>query len=412
MSLRPKATAPVCAPSGEARLRSVLALSPPPKGGTATGGNDAPALKAPHVGPSESRPSLFDFPDDMLTRILRLVDDPCADLEAFCQVSKHSCLTDDAFWHVVCKDAGWDRDDRTTGFHAFAEKSDEVPMPWKHQFMKWCKLRFEDDGSLGDAVDVLMDIRGNRTGEKPHPTYGPIGSWDVSRVTNMDSLFTVYTYFNAPIGLWNVSNVINMHALFWGCRNFDHPLDGWDVSSVTTMESMFDGATDFNRPLNRWGKRTSNVRNMNGMFAGAATFNHPLDNWDVSNVEYMEAMFFGCSKFNQPLENWDVSEVRDMYHMFSYAMDFEQSLEGWNVQAGVRVVDMFIFSKVVGDKVPIWYTDRPYIPTSPLYSPTSPQYEPTSPQYEPTSPQYEPTSPQYEPTSPQYEPTSPQYEPM
>jgi surface protein len=358
MSLRPKATAPVCAPSGETRLRSVLALSPPPKGGTATGGNDAPALKAPHVGPGESRPSLLEFPDDMLTRILRLVDDPCADLDAFCQVSKHSCLTDDAFWHVLCKDAGWDRDDRTTGVHEFAEKSDKVPMPWKHQFKKWCKLRFKNEVGLRIEVNVLFGSI-DATGKKPHPTYGPIGSWDVSRVKNMDRLFMYRSDFDAPIGLWNVSNVINMRALFWGCEKFDHPLDGWDVSSVTTMDSMFNNAKDFNRPLNRWGKRMSNVRDTEGMFAGAAKFNHPLDNWDVSNVKKMSFMFSGCSKFNQPLENWDVSEVRDMYHMFSYAMDFEQSLEGWNVQAGVRVENMFDRSKVVGDNVPSWYNGVP-----------------------------------------------------
>jgi surface protein len=357
------------------------------------------------VGPGESEPSLFEFPDDMLTRILRLADDPCADLEAFCQVSKHSCLTDDAFWHVVCKDAGWDRDDRTTGDHALAEKSDEVPMPWKHQFMKWCKLRFKSRVDLGVAVRVLLDIRGNRTGEKPHPTYGPIGSWDVSRVTNMDWLFSDAAYFNAPIGLWNVSNVINMNGLFFGCEKFDHPLDGWDVSSVTTMESMFHGAADFNRPLNRWGKRTSNVRNMQGMFSYCKTFNHPLDNWDVSNVQDMSFMFTGCRTFKHPLDNWDVSNVQDMLfmfsgcktfnqplnnwdvsnvqdmrsmfsgaatfnqqinnwdvskvndmsYMFSRAADFEQSLEGWKVHVGTLVGNMFDGSKVVGDNVPSWY---------------------------------------------------------
>jgi surface protein len=356
MSLRPKATAPVCAPSGEARLRSVLALSPPPQGGTATGGNDAPALKAPHVGPSESRPSLFDFPDDMLRRILRLVDDPCADLEAFCQVSKHSCLTDDAFWHVVCKDAGWDREDRTTGDHALAEKSDEVPMPWKHQFMKWCKLRFKSRVDLEDAVDVLFESI-DATGEKPHPTYGPIGSWDVSRVTTMAGLFSDAVSFNAPIGLWNVSNVINMRFMFSDCRKFNRPLNNWDVSKVEDMRFMFANCRKFNRPLDNWD--VSKVEDMSNMFANCRKFNRPLDNWDVSKVEDMSNMFCDCDEFNQPLNNWDVSNVKDMSYMFSDATDFEQSLEGWQVRVGALDVHMFDDSKVVGDNVPSWYNGVP-----------------------------------------------------
>jgi surface protein len=380
----------------------VLALSPPPKGGMATGGNDAPALKAPHVGPGESEPSRFGFPQELLDRILlkSTEDDPCEEqMDTICKVNGYSwdqCKRDDAFWRMACAVAGYDRDDRTTGVHEFAEKSDKVPMPWKHQFSKWCGLRFKDDVGLRIEVNVLFESI-DATGKKPHPTYGPIGSWDVSRVTNMQALFMFRSDFNAPIGRWNVSNVINMHALFWGCEKFDHPLEDWDVSSVEDMEDMFYGAADFNRPLNRWGKRTSNVRNMNGMFERAAKFNQPLNNWDVSKVQDMSSMFSDCDKFNQPLNNWNVSNVQDMNYMFADATDFEQSLEGWKVQAGVRVENMFDRSKVVGAKVPSWYTDRQYEPTSPLYSPTSPQYEPTSPQYEPTSPQYEPTSPQYDP---------------
>jgi surface protein len=289
MSLRPKATAPVCAPSGEARLRSVLALSPPPKGGMATGGNDGPALKAPHVGPDESRPSLFSLPDDLFNRVLleSTKDDPCDRMEKICKVNGYSwdkCKRDDVFWRMACAVAGYDRDDRTTGFHAFADKSDEVPMPWKHQFMKWCKLRFKSRADLGVAIRVLLGMpgvpgmSGNQTGERPHPTYGPIGSWDVSRVTDMAWLFAGASAFNAPIELWNVSNVTTMRQMFWGCK-----------------------------------------------------------------------------KFNQPLDGWDVSKVKDMRGMFHRATDFEQSLEGWNVQVGVRVLDMFARSKVVGANVPSWY---------------------------------------------------------
>ena len=38
----------------------------------------------------------------------------------------------------------------------------------------------------------------------------PIGSWDVSKVTNMQNMFTGAKAFNQPIGNWDVSNVTNM----------------------------------------------------------------------------------------------------------------------------------------------------------------------------------------------------------
>ena len=41
-----------------------------------------------------------------------------------------------------------------------------------------------------------------------------IGNWDVSSVTNMQSLFNDATAFNQVIGNWDVSSVTNMHDMF------------------------------------------------------------------------------------------------------------------------------------------------------------------------------------------------------
>ena len=104
--------------------------------------------------------------------------------------------------------------------------------------------------------------------------YGEISHWDVSKVTNMDSMFAGATSFNQPLNKWNVSN-------------------------VTSMRWMFLSAESFNQPLNKW--NVSNVRVMCGMFWNARSFNQPLNNWDVSNETDMERMFRGASSFNQPL---------------------------------------------------------------------------------------------------------------
>ena len=42
-----------------------------------------------------------------------------------------------------------------------------------------------------------------------------IGSWDVSNVTDMSSMFSMLT-FNQDIGSWDVSNVTNMTYMFYG----------------------------------------------------------------------------------------------------------------------------------------------------------------------------------------------------
>ena len=187
-----------------------------------------------------------------------------------------------------------------------------------------------------------------------------MGIWNVSRVTNMESLFNIYYYirpeyddedeepiqnnFNEDISNWDVSNVIDMAGMFEGASKFNHPLY-WNVSRVQNMARMFKGATRFNCGLRGpggggpWDVR--NVQDMSNMFEDASRFNQPLS-WDVSNVENMTEMFKGASNFNQPL-HWDVLNVRYMANMFNNARSFNSLLRGkynqeWNVS---NVIDMF-----------------------------------------------------------------------
>ena len=111
---------------------------------------------------------------------------------------------------------------------------------------------------------------------------------------------------------------------------FNEDISGWDVSNVTNMESMFSGSL-FNQPLNGW--VVSNVENMESMFS-RSEFNQPLNGWDVSNVENMESMF-SESKFNQDISQWNVGNVVHMTEMF-FDSDFNnggypERLENWNI---------------------------------------------------------------------------------
>ncbi|WP_104641389.1 BspA family leucine-rich repeat surface protein [Helicobacter bizzozeronii] len=176
-----------------------------------------------------------------------------------------------------------------------------------------------DIGGLTDLSEVFA--HSNRE------NFEGIETWDVSQVTNMQSMFAYCSTFNQSLNNWNVSRVRNMEKIFYACNVFNQPLDKWDVSSVVNMAGMFFGCKDFNQPLN---------------------------SWDVSSVTGMRGMLSCCSSFNQPLDNWDVSNVRTMNSMFIHSLSFSQSLDNWNVSSTTDTEYMF-FGKNSLTRLPIWY---------------------------------------------------------
>ena len=65
---------------------------------------------------------------------------------------------------------------------------------------------FADRDGLKRAVDMWCSWEK----ASARPQYGPIGDWDVSRVTDMSGLFKDKNSFNDDISRWDVSNVTNM----------------------------------------------------------------------------------------------------------------------------------------------------------------------------------------------------------
>ena len=157
----------------------------------------------------------------------------------------------------------------------------------------------------------------------------PIGTWNVSLITDMNNLFFNLEFFNESIENWDVSNVVNMASMFDGATAFNQPLNGWNVSNVTNMSAMFRDCSAFNQPLDRW--RVSNVQDMSFMFEKCVIFNSNIENWDVSNVVNMKYMFHGARQFNQPLNDWEVGLVENMSGMFKNAIVFNQRLDLWEL---------------------------------------------------------------------------------
>merc|ERR1711964_152799 len=106
---------------------------------------------------------------------------------------------------------------------------------------------------LKAAIEECLEKKDYACSKGPH---GPIGSWDVSAVTDMSKLFDGNPYimkkFNGDISKWDVSRVTNMYAMFSWAKSFNSDLSMWDVSSVTNMEAMFRVAELFDGDISKW----------------------------------------------------------------------------------------------------------------------------------------------------------------
>lgn len=214
----------------------------------------------------------------------------------------------------------------------------------------------------------------------------PIGEWDVSRVTNVEMLFTKTPDFNEPlhwdtrnvvsmVGMflgcekfnqrlqWNVKKVKYMSGMFSGCSAFDQPLD-WDTDSLETTANMFRHCIKLNQPLHlKMGKvqtmdemflnckrfnqslewDVSEATNISFAFKDCHAFNKPLP-WNVKKVKYMEAVFHGCKEFDQPLD-WETDSVVDTSFMFKECVKFNQKLD-WKMGKVQTLCDMFFGCKL------------------------------------------------------------------
>ena len=158
-----------------------------------------------------------------------------------------------------------------------------------------------------------------------------ISSWNVSNVTAMANMFNSASSFNQDINIWNVSNVTNMFAMFTGSTGFNGDISSWNVSNVTDMTFMFNAASAFNQDLSTW--NVSKVTDMSFMFQSATSFNGDISSWNVSNVTDMDFMFFEASSFNQDIGIWDVSSVTTMANMLDNSgltsTNYDNLLNGW-----------------------------------------------------------------------------------
>ena len=166
------------------------------------------------------------------------------------------------------------------------------------------EFRFVDDGDNSFLVIFFINnlsLEAGRTYTLSFPDENPSKA-PLPIINNKDDIQTAIDVYN-----------IN--------KNIYQPPNNWDVSKVTDMSSLFEDEATFNADISKWD--TSNVTNMRNMFLNATTFNADISKWDTSNVEDMSYMFFNAIRFNQNLSGWNVSNVTNFVGMFSGATDIK-----------------------------------------------------------------------------------------
>jgi len=100
---------------------------------------------------------------------------------------------------------------------------------------------------------MLYEVAHNYTKNptKYKQIFGEPNKWNVSKIELMESLFA-YNDFNEDISGWDVSSVTNMDSMFLDATKFNQNISGWDVSKVTSMSEMFKQTAAFNQDLSTW----------------------------------------------------------------------------------------------------------------------------------------------------------------
>lgn len=132
--------------------------------------------------------------------------------------------------------------------------------------------------SLPDTILVLSHCFRGAT----YFNDGNICQWDTSNITDMDNMLRA-PIFNQDIGSWDVSNVKTIASMFRDAAAFNQDISDWDISSVEDMSFLFYGTILFNQDITGWD--TSSVKRMDYVFRDASAFDQNVSLWNFEALE-------------------------------------------------------------------------------------------------------------------------------
>jgi surface protein len=226
-----------------------------------------------------------------------------------------------------------------------------------------------------------------------------ISSWNIAKVTNMDSMFNGASSFNQdlcswssdfPYGSlsWSSDFPYGSHSIFLasGCTFQDNPVEAnkgpfcgdscyaefpaenaWPSGLLRTAVNQYCDSTpdaqstfrffhngnDYG-PIEGW--KTGRVTDMYALFYYKAC-NPDISRWDTSSVTSMQSMFHGAGSFDGDLSKWDTGAVTTMAYMFYEASSFNGGdLSNWNTGAVTNMAYMFYDATNFNGDVSTWDT--------------------------------------------------------
>ena len=201
-----------------------------------------------------------------------------------------------------------------------------------------------------------------------------INNWDISGIdqsTGLVSMFSGARLFNQPLNNWTlpsaVTSLANMFSAHDTTNGFNQDIGSWNVSNITNMSSMFSSNGAFTGiNLENWERTTAgnvstvgNVTTMSGMFYyGYGLANTAISNWDTSKVTNFASMFgrWGYPTASNPqidvgniVKYWDTSSATNFDSFFTENRAINQNLGSLDITSLTRGIGMFYRSNLMSD---------------------------------------------------------------
>lgn len=138
-----------------------------------------------------------------------------------------------------------------------------------------------------------------------------VTGWEVSNVTNFNSMFASLYFIEEIIGLdtWDMSSALTINSMFYKCLKLKKiDLGNWKLDKIgtgtgiseTTLSNVFSGCT--------------NLEEING-----------IENWDLSKITRTNLVFWGCESLKKVnISNWNLSSCRSINCLFGKCSELEE----------------------------------------------------------------------------------------
>ena len=181
----------------------------------------------------------------------------------------------------------------------------------------------------------------NNSGSKNKLTN--VEQWGTTAWTSFQNAFFGCENLNiTATGIPNLAGVKRMDQMFQDCKKLSTVpnIGSWDVSKVTVMTSLFNGCSLFNENISGW--NTASVVALTNTFSNASVFNQNLGGWNVnsigSNGINLNNSGMSCDNYTATLIGWNASgatgkklQANTLKHAPSLAARASLVTKGWTI---------------------------------------------------------------------------------